>query len=449
MNKEEIINLSNKNIRNVLDDKGIDLKGFNDREISKLINSDKSYVVIGLRRIGKTKLLEEAIRSFFKSSRDVLSTHQENEKVKETKTNINEKSVEISNFKTSSISLLQKKILYFKFDSIEFQVLSEKEKNDFLINLKDLIVYEEYSLLLLDEIQATPYWPILLKDIFDANRERKSLRFIATGSNSNQLIEKNEHGIGRWSNMIFGIPTFKEMKSITANNLSLSTYIDWQHFPAFSKQEYDGVVYEAVIEKSFASTKHNQTTLLKVLKSIVKHIGSEVNPNRISKNSGINKTHMNDYISSLEKSQLVFKLTNFHLANTNFKLVTLIPSLYRLFFGLEFNELSNDQKGHLFENFIIIEILSKLTLFSSRVDVSYYRKDNKEIDLILKDTAIEIKYSETIDINDIRKYVEVTKIIDYSKLIIIYCGKTRDIEEIDGVKIKLLNRKDIDNVKWR
>jgi len=158
---------------------------------------------------------------------------------------------------------------------------------------------------------------------------------------------------------------------------------------------------------------------------------------------------MNDYISSLEKSQLVFKLTNFNHKNTNFKLVTLIPSLYRLFFGLEFNKLDNSQKGHLFENFVIVEILSKLTLFSSRVDVSYYRKDNEEIDLILKDIAIEIKYSKTININEIRSYIDITKKIDYSKLMIIYCGKTKEVEEINGVKIKLLNWRDIDNVEWR
>jgi len=125
----------------------------------------------------------------------------------------------------------------------------------------------------------------------------------------------------------------------------------------------DCLNYDFVIEKAFASTRHNKATLLKVLKSTVKHIGQEVNPNKISTDSGINKTHMKDYIFNLERAQLVFKLNNFHDANSNFKLISLIPSLFRFFFGSEFDKLSNDEKGHLFENFVIIQILNKLTSY--------------------------------------------------------------------------------------
>ncbi len=449
MEKEKIIKISNKNIKKVLDENKKDITGFHKREISKLINSNKNNVVIGLRRIGKTQLLKEIIKSLYNSNELLPQENKEDERDEEIDISIDNKSIGVSDFRTSDITLIQNKILYLKLDSIDFEVLTMKEKNDFLINLRDLVVNGEYLLLLLDEVQAIPHWAKLLKDIIDENSKMKPLRFIATGSNSNELIEKNEHGIDRWSNLIFGIPSFDEMEVITNKDLSLSSYIDWEHFPSFSKDEYDELVYDFVIEKAFASTKHNKATLLKVLKSTVKHIGQEVNPNKISSDSGINKTHMKDYIFNLERAQLVFKLNNFHDANSNFKLISLIPSLFRLFIGSKFEKLSNEEKGHLFENFVIIQILNKLTLFSSRVDLSYYRnKEGEEIDLVLKNFAIEIKYKKDININDLRKYASIAKKISLSTLIIIYCGKTQTERTIDGIKVKVLNWKDIKNVKW-
>ena len=264
-----------------------------------------------------------------------------------------------------------------------------------------------------------------------------NVRVIVTGSNSRELLESTEMGVGRFEPRIFGVLSYSEMKAINSNR-ELSVYMDYCHFPHYNIDKYDDEVSLAVVEKAFSSTKSQKQTLYKVLYSLVNMTGSETSKTNVSKIANVNKTHIESYISALKSTQLIFEVTNINKKGTNSKYYPLIPGMNRLFTGISFEESDDSKKGFLFEQFVIIQILSNMSRLSERININYYRdsKTGNEIDFIINKIAIEVKYSRNV--KNVYKYISIVKKQKFSKMVFVYLGKTKK-EIIDGVQVEYLN----------
>ena len=440
--RETIKRSSIKNIKRIKQESD-PIIGFESRNIYKIISENSNIVALGLRRIGKTELLKQFVKEYLGIKENIVILPNHEPEVIEAEEFISEK---LSDFSSKNIdddfSFMEKKekeILFLKLDSTEFIVLSQEEKRILPLTIKNYIIDNEIKLILLDEIQILDNWTYLIKDIVDELGEE--VRIIVTGSNSRDLLESTEMGVGRFEPRIFGVLSYLEMNAINANN-ELSIYIDYSHFPHYDIEQYDEEVSLAVIEKAFSSTKSQKQTLYKVLASIVKMTGSETSKTNVSKIANVNKTHIESYISALKSTQLIFEVTNINAKGTNSKYYPLIPGMNRLFTGIGFEESSDSKKGFLFEQFVIIQILSNMSKLSERININYYRdsKTGNEIDFIINKIAVEVKYSKNI--KNMHKYISIVKQQKFSKMIFVYLGKTKK-DVIDGINIEYINWKEI------
>ena len=447
--EEKIFLLSEQNLERILN-QDLELKDFKSREIWKLAKSKDNIVIIGIRRIGKTEFLKQIVKNRFQNKIEVPIKNEKkysNESFKDEK--IDELEIAIEKLKKLSKMLSKKddnsKILYVKLDAIELFHLVKKDKQEIKTAIREIIKKKKINLLLIDEIQVLDDWNIFIKDLVDEFKNQ--IQIYATGSNSNLLSKSNEHGLGRFDARYFGVLSFEESKKVKNNN-NLETYIDFNHFPEYDLTKYKDVMWQYVIEKAFSDSSSRKDTLFKVFCQIIKNVGKETNLANISKESGLNKTHINEYIRNLITSQLVFKVQNIGKSNKNIKLYPLIPGLYNLLEGKNFSSLSKDKQGHIFEQFILIQILSKKTKLSERIRIGFYRRkiDNKphEIDFIINDKLIEVKYSRNVDLN---KYIRTASILKKNELYFIYCGETKT-QSKNGIKIQFINWKEINKYEF-
>ncbi|MCK5867164.1 MAG: ATP-binding protein [Mycoplasmataceae bacterium] len=445
--RETIRRSSIKNINRIKGEENA-VVGFASRNIYKIISENSNIVALGLRRIGKTELLKQFVKEYLDilrvgnklptfDSMDVADFYTTKEKISD----FSSKSIDID-FRNTRTK--EKEILFLKLDSTEFTVLSTDEKRRLPLTIKEYIVDNNIKLVLLDEIQVLDNWTYLIKDIVD--ELGSDVRVIVTGSNSKDLLESTEMGVGRFEPRIFGVLSYSEMKAINTNR-DLSVYMDYSHFPHYDIEKYDDEVSLAVIEKAFSSTKSQKQTLYKVLASLVNMTGSETSKTNVSKIANVNKTHIESYISALKSTQLIFEVTNINIKGTNSKYYPLIPGMNRLFTGISFEESNDSKKGFLFEQFVIIQILSNLSRLSERMDIHYYR-DNKtgnEIDFIINKIAVEVKHSKSI--KNIHKYISIVKKQKFSKMVFVYLGETKK-EIIDGVQVKYINWQELGDYEF-
>ena len=411
--EEKILLLSKQNIERILN-QNKEVKGFKNREIWKLAESKNNFIIMGLRKIGKTEFLHQIVKNRIKDS---------------TK---NQKKYFDENFKDD-----KSKILYLNLHDV--QLLFFKKEIPLLI--KTLIRKRKFELLLIDEIQVLDHWNYFVKDIVDTFQ--RQIQIYATSSNSNLLFNSGETGVGRFDARYFSVLSFEESKKINNKN-NLESYIDFNHFPEYDLAKYKDEVLNSVIEKAFIDCNSRRDTLLKVLFQIVKNVGCATNLKTISKKSRVNNTHIKTYIDNLINSQLVFKIQNISKSNQNIKLYSLIPGLYNLFEGKNFSSLNKDEKENIFEQSIFIQILSKKTKLFERIMIEFYREkiDDKfyEINFIINNKLIEVKYSNKID--NLNDYIKIAVKLRKKELYFIYCGETKTQNQ-NEVKIQFINWKEI------
>ena len=445
--KKKLISLSKQNIERCLNIKEEELFGFEKRKIWELTNSKKNVVVIGLRRIGKTTLLNYLVRNRFKNKFNVPNSNEKETNLQETfKDESIKKPISI---KKSDPTLLSKEnhegVLYIKLDTTELLYFESEEIKKIAIAIKELIKERKINLLLIDEIQVLDKWNYFIKDLVDTYD--KEIQIYATGSNTNDLIPSSEHGIGRFEIRFFGVLSFEEAK-IVKENENLEAYIDFNHLPKYNKFQYDDEVPQLIIEKALNSGKSNAKTLFKVLGGIIKNIGSEISLTKLAGESGVNKTHIRDYINNLDYSQLIFKIENVK-KNQNIKIYSLVPSMYRLFTRRNFLDLDDSEKGHIFEQFVLIQILAQKTKLAQRIDIGFYRQkigdQTYEIDFVINNKLIEVKYSKRI--NKIERYIQIAKKEKNEKLYFIYRGET-NLQIKNGIEIQFINWKDISKYEF-
>lgn len=245
-----------------------------------------------------------------------------------------------------------------------------------------------YDLIIIDEAQRIPDIGINIKIMID---EIKDVKILVTGSSSLELTSTiNEPLTGRkWTFKLFPL-SLKEIKDhsvgepvdelleelliygsypevVTENNLKLKKDL--------LTEICESYLYKDVLELGKVK---NPMKIRQLLQLLALQTGSEVSMNEISNSLGVSRDLVENYIDLLEKSFVIFRLGGF--SRNLRKEVVKMNKIYFYDTGVRnylinnFNGLSNrNDRGQLWENFLIVERLKKHTYSRQLVSTWFWR----------------------------------------------------------------------------
>lgn len=300
------------------------------------------------------------------------------------------------------------KTLFLNLDIERDKAVFLSQEN--LIRKIELEVGSKKAYVFIDEIQRKENAGIFLKGIYDMNLPYK---FIVSGSGSVELKEKiQESLVGR--KRIFELNTlnflefvnfktdykyehkiaeFFEVEKEKTLDL-LNEYLNFGGYPraVLEKRQEDKIrvlneIYQSYLEKDISyllgiKKTENLTHLLKIVAS---QIGSLTNFSEISNTLGISVKTVKNYLFYLEKTFILKKITPY-FKNIR-KEITKAPVFYFCDLGLrnfildKFN-VSLENSGFIFENFIYLILQEKIQFSSSHIHF-WRTKDGSEVDFVI------------------------------------------------------------------
>jgi len=318
--------------------------------------------------------------------------------------------------KTTLIDKLAKELGVTKYN---FDLLSDREK---FAPRKEVLekIAKDNKVVLIDEVQNYPEATVMLKLLHDEFR----IKVIATGSSELRQKSSQEFDTmaGRF-NEIYCLPLSiseivdnekpkaseeVELKKQLANKAQI-----WGMYPEVylkgNIQEKDRIdLLQAMLDTYVLKDVidiyelKNQKLAKDILTKIALQLGSEVSIREIADSLGANPSTVSNYIEIFIKNYILIPLPSF---KTNIrKAVSENRKLYFYDLGIrnilikDFRDLELRQdKGGVFENFIISELEKMRLLTNAKVNFYFYREyGGKEVDLIIEDykknyVVVEIK----------------------------------------------------------
>ena len=304
-------------------------------------------------------------------------------------------------------------------DKYNFDLISDREKFLPRYDVLEKIVNDN-KVILIDEVQSNPEATIILKLLHDEFK----VKVIATGSSElRQKYSKEFDSLAGRFNEIYCLPLCiseiiayetpknaerSEFEKKLAKNAQI-----WGTYPEVytndGKNEkskidllqrmLDTYVLKDVID---IYELKNQKLAKDILTKIALQLGSEVSIREIANSLGAYPSTVSNYIEIFIKNYILIPLLSF---KTNIrKAVSENRKLYFFDLGIrniliqDFRDLELRQdKGGVFENFIILELEKMRLLTNAKVNLYFYREyGGKEVDLIIEDykknyITVEIK----------------------------------------------------------
>ena len=329
------------------------------QEIEQRIRPSKVALIFGARRVGKTVLLREILSNY--SGRTLL---------------LNGESLDT------------------------MKMLEERT----ITNYRQL--FEGIDLLAIDEAQHIREIGLKLKLIVD---EVPGIAVIATGSSSFDL--QNQAGeplVGRSAQFLLTPLSIREIASKFSGfeiKINIDKHLVYGLYPERlslpnlrEKQEYLEDMVNAYLLKDILAIDgvKNASKLHNLLKLIAYQIGSEVSLDEIGKDLSISRNSVARYLDLLQKAFVVFPLGGY--SSNLRKEVTKSSKWYFYDNGIRnallndfktFKERSDQERGALWENFIIGERLKRIKNNRLRTNQYFWRTyDKQEIDLIEEDNQL-------------------------------------------------------------
>ncbi|MBU0978233.1 ATP-binding protein [Patescibacteria group bacterium] len=337
--------------------------------------------------------------------------------------------------KTTLIDKLAQKLGVAKFN---FDLGSDREKFAPRREILERIA-KENKVILIDEVQSYPEATVMLKLLYDEFK----VKIIATGSS--ELRQKSSQTFdtmaGRF-NEIYCLPLSvseiinnekpKASEEAEFKKQLLKKLQIWGTYPEVymtdNKAEKDRIdllqrILDAYVLKDVIDIYElkNQKLAKDILTKIALQLGSEVSMREIANSLGAYPSTVSNYIEIFIKNYILISLPSF---KTNIrKAVSENRKLYFYDLGIrniliqDFRDLELRQdKGGVFENFVISELEKMRRLTNAKVNFYFYREySGKEVDLIIEDykknyTAVEIK-SKKGKVQDIFPLKNISKVI--------------------------------------
>ena len=273
------------------------------------------------------------------------------------------------------------------------------------------------KLVLIDEAQRVKNIGITLKLFAD---ELKNVQVIATGSSSFELSNViNEPLTGR--KYEFNLYPFsmrelsKEFGWIEANRLLQERIIHGMYpeivvNPAEKKNLLKEITRSYLFKDILSYEGIRKPEILeKLIMALAAQVGNEVSNNELATTIGLDKDTINKYMDILEKAFVIFRLSpfsrNVRTEITKMKKVYFYDTGIRNALISNFNnlELRND-KGALWENFMIVERLKMISALNKEVKNYFWRTaQQQEIDYVEEENNALSAYEFSWNINKKKK----------------------------------------------
>jgi hypothetical protein len=306
--------------------------------------------------------------------------------------------------KTTLVQMVFPKKAYRSLEDPDVRAAAETDPRGFLADLSDGAI--------LDEIQRTPDLLSYLQGIVDQSKKRGL--FILTGSHQPRLHEAVSQSLaGRTAILTLMGFSLEE----------LSHYRTWTDpYELIVKGAFPGL-HEHDLKPSRFYASYVQTYLERDVRALINlkdlsrfqvlltllagRIGQVANYTALSNDVGVSSTTIKDWISALKASFVLFELPPF-FENIR-KRVTKAPKFFFTDTGLVCHLLGIDTpqqavrdplRGHLYENWLILEVLRARLNRGLRPDLYFYRDSHgTEMDLIVREASrlypVEIKSART------------------------------------------------------
>lgn len=333
------------------------------KQIEDRISKGRAIVLLGARRTGKTTLIAEILAN-------VNSTEK----------------------------------LILNGDNPVHQALLQRPS---LAQIKNMM--QSASWLFIDEAQQIDHIGITSKLIID---ELAHIQVILSGSSALNLNEQIKESLtGRkWEFQLFPI-TYAEYEA-HVGYVHATEFLESRMLFGWYPEVVDNPGDEIAILQELSSSYLYKDILLlggirrsEIIVNLVRllayQIGSEVSYQELARNLGVDKNTVANYINLLEKAYVIFRLSSY--SNNHRNEIKKGKKIYFYDVGIrnavidDFQPLATRQdKGQLWENFIISELYKKAMYDQSRKQFYFWRTTRQqEIDLIVKQNsvlqAIEIK----------------------------------------------------------
>lgn len=377
-----------------------------------------NYVLIGLRRAGKSTLL-------YKIVKDLV-----------------EKGIEWN------------QIIYINFEDERLAEFSLNDFNDLLSVQAELT--DKTGYFFLDEIQNIEGWEKFARRMADS----KEHTFI-TGSNAKMLSQEIENRLGgRYLTKYitpYNFTEFLTAKQIYFSDKSIfgtkesgkikrefSEYFYFGGFPETlnyqNKREYVSSIYQKVLLGDIAARNsiRNPNGLQILMKKIAESVKDEISYSKlhnILKTIGvkISKDIVIDYIGYAKQSFLIFAIKNYF---SKFVEKETTPKYYFNDNGL-LNLFFNKEEPRLLENLVAINLWNNY-----KSNVYYLKSQNLDVDFFIEETgtAIQVAYSITniSDDRETKSLVEAAKTLKEAKEFVILTYEEEKELNIDDVKIQVI-----------
>lgn len=386
------------------------------REYAFDINAN--YVVIGIRRAGKSTLLYKIVQDLVANGTD------------------------------------WNQIVYINFEDERLSEFSVNDFNDILSVQAEMS--DKKGWFFLDEIQNIDGWEKFARRLADS----KEHAFI-TGSNAKMLSAEIENRLGgRYLTKYVTPYNFREYltarsidftdNSILATKDSgkikreMEIYFYFGGFPENleykNKREYVSSIYQKILLGDIAARNgiRNTTGLRLLMKKIGESVKDEVSYSKLHntlKTIGISisKDIVIDYISYARQSFLIFAIRNYF---SKFVDKETTPKYYFNDNGL-LNLFLNKEEPRLLENLVAINLWNKY-----KDNVYYLKGQNLDADFFVEETGevIQVAYS-AINISNAREtktLIEAAKSLKEAKRFIIITYEEEKEITTDGVKIEII-----------
>jgi len=328
--------------------------------------------------------------------------------------------------KSTLLQYLMKKYKDFSYLNFDDERLINFEVTDFQ---ELLLIFKKHSkskTVFFDEIQNIPNWERFIRRIFDEN-----YKIFITGSNAKLLSsELTTHLTGRYIKIEmypFSFPEILRYNNLNTNKLTsnikakiltlFDAYLKNGGFPdyikyqddEFLKRIYDDVIYKDLIARFKI---RNIKQFKKLSQYLFTNFTSEISYNSLKNILNIKSSNtIQEYISYLEESWLLFELYKYDYSlKKQFisnKKIYCIDNGVRNIVSFKFS----DDNGRLLENMVFLELKrrqKKLYFFKS--------KNNREIDFLYTENGMYHLIQVAYSINDaLTKKRELLAFIDANK----------------------------------
>ena len=349
----------------------------------------------------------------------------------------------------------ERQLLYFSFDDPEIAA-SQKLQHEIFDRLMDRVVKggpEFYFFL--DEIQRLPRWELFIKKYYDL---KYPVRFVISGSASSPIFRSTQESLlGRIKDRHLLPFSFREfcqyqfreqhefseilsrysplrqtllegdgcrvaevVGSLASELLSFDSQIDlavrdycrdggfpevWPLTDPVRKIEYlmEQQVRKVLYEDLMMLTKYRKPeNILRFFVYLLSHPGLEINVKKVSSESGVEQRIIAENLPRLEMTDLILRIQKFssqplRVRQGNIKCYPVDLALRNAVIK-DWKSPDAQMMGFYAENMVMREIVT----WQEKIEVSYYREKEKEVDFILtyggnQYLPIEVKYRKKPD----------------------------------------------------